>query len=242
MSSHDASVLEMVQRRRRRRRGRIVSLAAIGVLAAAVVIGLVVVRTSASVPDQAPTRVPAGATGDKEGLLIASGTVRVDFYFDYLCPECRIAEPALTPALGALQARHEITLVYHPIDLLRDFSRPRGYSTRAASAAACAADQGKIVRYSSVLFDRQPPERGPGLSTGQLIAAGRDAGITSASFAACVRGRVYDPWVRYVSQTAYSHDIASTPTVRVDGRNVDVGGADPGAALTRAVVAARSRR
>jgi protein-disulfide isomerase len=177
--------------------------------------------------------------GNQAGVQVSAGPVPVDIYFDYLCPECRIAEKSFAPVIAKLEAAHRVNLVYHPLGFLDSYSSPAGYSSRAAAAGACAADQGQLGAYTTVLFSRQPPERGPGLSTGQLIAAGHDAGITSPSFSACVRSGKYAAWVTYASDVAYSKDIAVTPTVFVNGQRVDVTGADPGLVIAQAVAAAK---
>jgi protein-disulfide isomerase len=235
----DATVREMVHQRHRRRRTMVVSLVAVLVVAAAALVGAGLVRANNTAPGKAPSRVPAGIAADKSGVAASTGAVRVDVYLDYLCPECRRTERALTAALDDLRSRGGVSVVYHPVAFLDGRSEPAGYSTQAASAAACAADAGRFEQYSTVLFAKQPAEQGPGLSEAQLIAAGRDAGITDASFARCVEDAPYRPWVRYVSDIAASRKVALTPTVTVEGRRVDVTGSDPGAALTRVVTEAR---
>ncbi|MEV0735372.1 thioredoxin domain-containing protein [Streptomyces sp. NPDC050549] len=235
----DATVREMVHRRHRRRRTVLVSLLAALVVVGAALVGAGLVRANNTAPGKAPSRVPAGLAADKSGVAASSGAVRVDVYLDYLCPECRRTERALTTALDGLRSHGGVSVVFHPVAFLDGRSTPSGYSTQAASAAACAADAGRFEQYSTVLFSKQPAEQGPGLSEAQLIAAGRDAGITSASFARCVEDAPYLPWVRYVSDLAASRKVALTPTVLVAGRRVDVTGSDPGGALTGAVTAAR---
>ncbi|GHD56530.1 hypothetical protein GCM10010317_042940 [Streptomyces mirabilis] len=231
----DATVREMVHRRHRRRRTVVVSLVAALVVVAAALVGAGLVRANNTAPGKAPSRVPAGIAADKSGVAASTGAVRVDVYLDYLCPECRRTERALTTALDDLRSHGGVSVVYHPVAFLDGRSEPAGYSTQAASAA----DAGRFEQYSTVLFSKQPAEQGPGLSEAQLIAAGRDAGITAASFARCVEDAPYRPWVRYVSDIAASRKVALTPTVMVAGRRVDVTGSDPGGALTRAVTEAR---
>lgn len=236
----DAMVREMVHRRHRRRRTAVVSLVAVLVVVGAALVGAGLVRANNTAPDKAPSRVPAGVASDKSGVASSTGAVRVDVYLDYLCPECRRTERALASALEELRSQGGVSVVHHPVAFLDDRSEPAGYSARAASAAACAADTGRFEQYSAELFAKQPPEGGPGLTEAQLIAAGRAAGITGTSFARCVEDAPYRPWVRYVSDVAASRKVALTPTVTVDGRRVDVtGSADPGAELTRAVEEAR---
>ncbi len=134
-----------------------------------------------------------------------------------------------------MRERGEVRVVHHPVAFLDDRSAPAGYSTRAASAAACAADQDTFEPYTAALFDEQPPEQGPGLDTDRLVALGRDVGITGASFERCVRDGTYRPWVTYVSDVAASRGVALTPTVKVDGKRVEVSGPDRAEAFVRAV-------
>jgi uncharacterized membrane protein YphA (DoxX/SURF4 family) len=238
-ADQDAAVHEMVLRGRSRRRGRLVSLAAASVIVASGLAGIGAIEASAQVSATLPGHVPAGATENGSGLAVTAGRVRVDIYLDYLCPECRIVEASFTPVVSRLKRSHEISLVYHPIGFLDSYSSPAGYSSRAAAAAGCAADQGRLAQYTLVLYGRQPAEHGPGLSTGQLIAAGRDAGITSTAFASCVRDGLYTPWVKYASDIAFGKDVAVTPTVYVNGKLLDVNdGGNPGAELAQAVEAA----
>jgi hypothetical protein len=117
-------------------------------------------------------------------------------------------------------------------------AQPHGYSTRSAAAAGCAADHGRLLEYSQALFADQPQEGSPGLSDDELISVATRVGITAPSFAACVHAHTYRPWARYVTETAYAHDITSTPTILVAGKPIDVGAADVTAELTAAVRAA----
>ncbi|MBT2410060.1 thioredoxin domain-containing protein [Streptomyces sp. ISL-12] len=242
MHATDDMVREMVHKRQRRRRALVVSLVAVVVVVGAALVGAGLVRATNTAPDKAPSRVPADVTDDKAGLAASTGDVRIDLYLDYLCPECRNTERTLAPELETLEKSGDVSVVYHPVTFLDDRSSPEGYSTRAASAAACAADQGRFEQYSAVLFDQQPPEGGPGLSAAQLIAAGRDAGITGDSFESfetCVQDRTYAPWATYVSDVAASRKVALTPTVTVDGERVEVTGPDAADSLRRAVSEAR---
>jgi protein-disulfide isomerase len=107
---------------------------------------------------------PAGARAAGDGIVIGDGPVTVDAYVDYLCPYCRDFEISAGPALSSLVADGAITLVYHPMSFL-DQASTTHYSSRAASAAGCAADQGKFLEYTHALFGSQPPEGGAASTT-----------------------------------------------------------------------------
>lgn len=239
MRSTDVTVREMVERRHRRKRTILVSLVAAVVIGGAAVVGVGLVRANDVGPATVPDRVPENVAGDKAGLVRSDGEVAVELYLDFLCPECGRTERVLARALDGLSTAGDVRVVYHPVAFLDGYSSPSGYSTRAAAAAACSADEGKFESYSAVLFESQPPEHGPGHSQARLLELGRDAGIAEESFARCVKAGTYRPWVRFVSDVAAADGVAATPTVVVNGTRVDVTGDDPGGAVAAAVEGGR---
>ena len=178
-------------------------------------------------PDR-PGRVPARATPDGDGVVLGDGPVPVDAYIDFLCPFCRRFELSSGPALAAMVAGHQISLAYHPMNFLDQASTTR-YSTRAAAASGCAADQDRFLDYAHALFVNQPPEGSAGLSDAELTALGESAGLGPA-FASCVAEGPYLDWPPYVTARATAAGVESTPTVLVAGVAV---AADP-----RAIAAA----
>jgi protein-disulfide isomerase len=170
-----------------------------------------------------PSRVPAGATPEGDGIVLGDGPVRVDAYIDFLCPYCRRFELAAGPALADLVARQQISLVYHPMNFL-DEASTTGYSTRAAAASGCASDFGRFLDYVHVLFVNQPPEGGPGLSDDELAALGDAAGLPDPGFAARLADRPYLDWPPYVTARATAVGVSGTPTVLVAGAPVEPDG------------------
>jgi protein-disulfide isomerase len=163
-----------------------------------------------------PSRLPAGATAEGDGVLLGQGSVRVDAYIDFMCPFCRRFELSAGPTLARLVTNGQISLVYHPMNFL-DAASTTNYSTRAAAAAGCAADQGRFVEYANALFVNQPPEGGPGLSDAELSAIGRAVGMPEEAFTACVSDGPYLDWGPYVTARAIALGIEATPTVLVAG-------------------------
>jgi protein-disulfide isomerase len=163
-----------------------------------------------------PSRVPATATPEGDGVVVGDGPVRVDAFIDFLCPFCRRFELASEPALAALVAGQQARLVYHPMNFL-DAASTTNYSTRAAAASGCAADRGRFMEYAHALFLEQPPEGGPGLPDEELIRIGLAAGITDPPFAACVSDGIYLDWPPYVTALATAAEVSATPTVLVGG-------------------------
>ena len=120
----------------------------------------------------APNRIPAGATPEGDGIITGDGPVRVDAFIDFLCPFCRRFELSVGASLADLITGRLISLAYHPMNFL-DHASTTDYSTRAAAASGCAADQGRFLDYAQALFLRQPPEGGPGLADAELAGIGR---------------------------------------------------------------------
>jgi protein-disulfide isomerase len=219
-----------------RRRRLWISVAAVGVLVIAGLIGWGVYESNK--PKTYP--IPAGATNDggtNAGLTAAgTGPVKVEVYFDFLCPFCKQFEAEATPTLDQLVAANKITLIWHPLGFLNANSTPPGYSTHAAAASACASDMGKLKPYGQALFAAQPAEGSAGLSDDQLIDIAGTVGIINPAFASCVRDSKYADWVTKGNDLAAQRGVTATPTVYVNGKQVP----QPTGATVQAAVTAAS--
>jgi protein-disulfide isomerase len=222
-------VLEQRRAAERRRRTLFTSalVGALLLLAGIVGYGVYVAQR----PDD--VRPPAGAVDQGTGLAVGDGPVKVEIYLDFLCPACREYEEQAGPVLQDYVDEGRITVVYHPLNFLDRLSST-DYSTRSAAAAASAADAGKLTEYVTALYQRQPPENSAGLSDDELVAIGRDVGIMSSTFEQDVKSERYHEWVEFVTGKADERGVRGTPTVYVDGKQVD----NTVRALTAAVEAA----
>jgi protein-disulfide isomerase len=70
------------------------------------------------------------------------------------------------------------------------------------------------------MFANKPPEGGDGLPEEQLIALGEQAGA-GPGFAGCVSSDRYAGWTAALRDEASRAGINATPTVLVDGREVE---------------------
>jgi protein-disulfide isomerase len=215
---------------RRRRRIWLV-LASVVLLVLTGTIGYTVYR--AQRPDAAAA-TPAGVSADGAGVQIGSGPVTVELYSDFLCPACRAFENDARDDIDRLLAQRRIRLVYRPVAILDRLSTNE-YSTRSAAGAGCAADAGKLLDYSKMLFDNQPAEGGAGHDDEALIRLAGTAGITGTEFGQCVRDGRYVDWVGQVTATMAPNGVRGTPTVFVAGTRLE---RPTGARLVAAVDAA----
>ena len=165
-----------------------------------------------------PSVVPAGTTGDGDGIQVGAGPVRVDLFIDFMCPFCRRFELSAWSALERLVHDKAASLVYHPMNFL-DAASTTNYSTRAAAASGCAADGERFMHYAHALFVSQPAEGGAGLSNAELAGIGADVGL-GAGFATCVDSGRYLDWPPYVTARAEALGVSGTPTVLVNGKRV----------------------
>jgi protein-disulfide isomerase len=179
---------------------------------------------TADAAPQPPARIPSAATEEGDGIVVADGPARVDVFVDFLCPYCRAFEERAGESLNGLVASGAVNLVYHPVAFLERLSTAH-YPSRASAASGAAADEGRFAEYKDALFAAQPEEGGPGLSDDELIAIGTSLGLDDA-FAARVRDQAYLPWTAFVTAQAIEDGVGGTPSVFVDGDQVDP---DPGA-------------
>ena len=213
-----AAIRQRLQEQRaaeRRRRTLITSAIALALVLLAGAIGYGVYVAQQPVDVQRPI----GAVDKGTGLRVGDGPVTVDLYVDFLCPACRSYEKEAAPVLDRYLDEDRITLVYHPLNILDDLTSTE-YSTRAGAAAAAASDAGKLNEYAQALFAEQPPEHSAGLSDQKLIEIGRSVGLTSADFAKAVKSDKYHAWMTYVTGKADERGVRGTPTVLVNGEQV----------------------
>jgi len=174
---------------------------------------------------------PVAAQGDSVIIGKPSAPVTIDVYEDFLCPGCGQFEQLYGDQLEQAAALGQLKVVYHPVAILDDVSKPAGYSSLAAGAAFCASEAGVFPRFHESLFATQPRERDHGWTSAQLQQLGRDLGADD-DFARCVQDGAQQ---RVAAATKQASERLSrlrpdgrlaTPTVLVNGAIADTG--DPG--------------
>ncbi|WP_232524179.1 DsbA family protein [Nocardiopsis gilva] len=112
----------------------------------------------------------------------------VEVYADFQCPACQQFEDASGDTLQRLATDGEAIVHYRPVSIFSQQPAPlSSNSLRAAAAARAAADYGKFVEFSDLLFENQPNEGESGFSVKDLSAWGEDVGIDDAAFAERVK-------------------------------------------------------
>ena len=224
----------------RRRTTTIAVIATVSVLViAAIVYG--VVRETA-------TKGGAGSSTASGPTVVgqASAPVKIDLWEDPQCPICGEFEKAgASSYVTSLVDSGQAQVKYYTVTFL-DQNLNNDSSVRAASAMKCAQAQGgaqKFLAYHNAMFHNQPAE-GKGYTDAQLIQFGKDAGLTSDAFATCVKNQTYKSQVLAVTASMTDHQVGGTPTIFVNGKEVNLSGATDGAGLVekfKAAVAAAQK-
>lgn len=141
----------------------------------------------------------------------------VSFYEDFLCPACGIFERGFGPTVSKLIDIGAIAADYNMVAIL-DSTSNQHYSSRAAAAAYCVADESleAFRRFHTALFSKsiQPAEVGKDFpDNGRLIELAREAGA-AGKVPDCVESEKYIPLVDGLAAAAGVH---ATPTVKING-------------------------
>jgi protein-disulfide isomerase len=145
-----------------------------------------------------------------------TGVPVLDIYEDFQCPVCLEFESINMKYIDSLITEKKATVHYHVLSFLGD------ESVRAANASACAADESKFMQYHNGLYANQPKVENSGeWSNDRLVAIGAIAGISSDSFKNCVNNLEYEGWVTKSAEAGAKANINSTPTVLVNGKEIN---------------------
>ncbi len=228
-------VRAQLARERRRRMTIWTTIAVVAVLLIGATATYVIYTVQQNTKTAGKYTMPKGSTKDNLGLVAANGSVPVDLYVDFMCPHCKEFEESASGALGQFVSAGKIRLVYHPVNILDGDSNGTNYSTRAGAAAACASDAGQLSDFVTALYAKQPTEGGSGLTDQQIIDTAKAGGVTATSFPTCVKSGKYKKWVSHVTDQFTQKGYTGTPTVVVNGTQLQDTTAD---GLTKAVNAA----
>jgi protein-disulfide isomerase len=193
----------------------------------AVVVAIVIGNNSKSSTSASGNPVPVGVVGGTGGGILVdpaakAGVPTVEVYADFQCPICGQFEKAFGPTLTKLAKTGEIKYVVHMMTFL-DTNLGNDSSKRATNAAACAADAGKFGEYHSAVFAAQPAKEGDGYTDAQLTEFATTAGITGPALATwqqCTSSGQHNQYVADVADTSGRAGITSTPTVKLNGKDI----------------------
>lgn len=143
------------------------------------------------------------------------GLTTVDIWEDFQCPICARFEETNGDYIASLIADKKAKVVFHTLSFIGN------ESILAANAAACSADENKFLLFHNTLYSSQPAENSGVWSNSYLANIGKQIGITSKSFSDCVTKGNYSGWVANVAKDGAAKNVNSTPTVFVNGKEID---------------------
>jgi protein-disulfide isomerase len=155
-------------------------------------------------------------------------------YEDFQCPHCRDFEKAFSSTISKLIDSGAVAADYYMVAILNSRANDN-YSTRAANAAYCVADESKeaFTRFHSALFAMQPEEGAGGApDNARLIETARQAGA-AGSVPGCINSGKYN---KMVDGLAAAAKITATPTIKLNGEEISPSTPDDLIAKVTAVV------
>lgn len=171
---------------------------------------------------------PVGVVGGNDGGILANpGAAKgkaptLDVYEDFQCPSCGQLEKSMGPAITAMAKAGQIKLVVHTLSFL-DGNLKNDSSARSANAVACASAAGKFLEYHEAVFAAQPAQEGVGYTDAQLTEFATTAGITGPALTTwqkCTTSGQYAEYVTAVQTGAEKAGVFSTPTVKLNGKDI----------------------
>ena len=153
---------------------------------------------------------------DGYGISFNSGIKPViDIWEDFQCPVCKNFEAVVGEYLNQLIVEKKVNVIFHTLSFIGD------ESILAANAAACASDEDKFLAFHKAFYANKPAENSGAINATFLKSIGAAIGIDSPKFAACVDNGGYSDWVRNVAEAGAKANVNSTPTVFVNGKELD---------------------
>jgi protein-disulfide isomerase len=180
-------------------------------------------RTSRAPSAAPPATVSASPVTITNGRPIPLGSadapVTITLYEDFHCPHCADFEGQFGPTISQAQESGAARVELYPMAFIDEGS------VTAANAMACAAEAGFGQAYYLGLFANHTLQ----WSDPQLIdLAAKVAGSPpSDAFKTCVMRRAHADWVTSMNAAADQNGVTQTPTMLINGKNVDLASLTP---------------
>ncbi|HET6699100.1 MAG TPA: thioredoxin domain-containing protein [Nocardioidaceae bacterium] len=217
-----AAIRAEQERSERRRRAVIVGAVVLVVIAVVVGIGIAV-QSGRDTTGQVAT--PPSGTVDQYAVPFgeADAPVTVGIYEDFMCPFCGQFEAASGDQLEKYVADGDVQVQYHVVSFLDRASNGTDYSTRAMNAFGVVLDVAgpqTAKKFHDLLYENQPEENSDGLSDEELIDLAVQAGAPREQVAGPIESGKFEQWVANATEAASQAGVTGTPTVMVDGEQV----------------------
>jgi protein-disulfide isomerase len=184
------------------------------------------------------------ASGEAKSVRVASSNVIkkdgssdpkvvLSLYEDFLCPHCGQFEQQFGPTVNKLIDTGAVAADYYMVAILD--SQGNGYSSRAANAAYCVADESNDAfrRLHARLFAEQPAEGSAVYpDNARLVEMARVAGAAGGVPDCIDKGR----YTEMAQGLAAATGIQATPTIRINGQDYETSTPDALVAKVKEIV------
>ena len=185
-------------------------------------IGITILKKNQSVPFVVHPSIATKSTG--WGLTFnEKAKPTIDVWEDFQCPVCKEFETINGQTLSQIALSGKAKVVYHTLSFIDSNVNKKG-SHLSANAAACIADKsGKDwLAFHQALYANQPAENGPDLFTNPfLIQLAGSIGVKDQNFINCVNSGKYASWVQFIADDGTAKAITSTPTITINGKEIN---------------------
>jgi protein-disulfide isomerase len=191
-------------------------------LVIAVVVGVVLIMlvpTLLSKQTDTSAAIPASVSAEDGYAIVFNKELTdapfIEIYEDFQCPACARFESISGEYIEEIITTKKAKVAFHTLSFLG------GESQIAANAAACSADEGKFLQLHKTLFANQPSENSGAWNSAYFSTLGLGLGISSPEYDKCISGNKYMGWVKNVAEEGAKRNINSTPTVLINGKEID---------------------
>ncbi len=161
-------------------------------------------------PTSTPSPAPSAGSAPIPNIAI---------YLDYQCPVCQAFEVPNQSQIESWVKAGLATLELHPISFLDTRGSLNEYSSRAANAAICVAENSpnNFFAYNSWLFENQPAEATYGPENDALIEGAKKLGVSNfEQISTCIKEKSYANWISTTTTKALSENVPGTK-LKVEG-------------------------
>ena len=162
---------------------------------------------------------PVTLNADNSVTMAQPGVTQpiLNVYEDFLCSACRTFEKGSGAVIQRLANEGKVKVVYYPFTAFG--SQPQQANSIRAWAAAKCAPANLWARYHNSLYASQPAQTAAsGFAVNLLVRLGRNAGITSSSFAQCVESQQYALEDLPLSDQIINSGVSNMLTVTLNGK------------------------
>jgi protein-disulfide isomerase len=142
-------------------------------------------------------------------------------YADFSCTHCADLAPIVHELIRDYAADGNLRVVFKPMT----FVYPP-YSTQAAQAAICAAQDDKFWQMHDAIWNLYYSSQVAGFNQATLSQEAQSLGISAGSFSACFNSQDTQTALDALAAEAQSLGVQGTPTIFINGQQVNYLGPD----------------